>query len=1245
LPNRIYNSILSLLPGAFALCTILIASSIDAAPLQWHDENGYRWADLEVKSGGKTGFTLLSPSETGVFFTNSLVEWEGAANRVLFNGSGLALGDFDNDGLPDIFLCGLNTPNALYKNLGNFKFRDVTREAGLTFTNKYYRGAAFADIDGDGALDLLVTTTGQGVLCFHNDGHGKFKDVTADAGTGSRHGSVTIALADVDGNGTLDLYIANNRTDDIRDRGQVDIGMINGQLVIPPGLRERLLVMEGKVLEYGEPDQLLLNDGKGHFSSVSWTNGAFLDESGRPLVEPPRDWGLTAMFHDMNNDGFPDLYVCNDYWTPDRIWINDGKGHFRAIDKLAFRNTSASSMGVDFADIDRDGHYECFVVDMLSRDSALRKRQNLAQTPIASPIGAIDNRPQFMRNTLFRNRGDGTYAELANFAGLPASEWSWSPIFLDVDLDGYDDLLITTGHSKDVQDFDAAIEIKQHQPNLKNVTDPVERRRQFTEAKMFNGRLYPRLDTPIVAFHNLSGLRFEETTATWGTDQPGVHHGIAVADIDNDGDLDLVVNNLGASASIYRNESSAPRVAVRLKGLAPNTSGIGADVKLLGGAVPIQSQEMIAGGRYMAGCEPMLVFAAGHVSSGLSIEVRWRSGRKSLVSGVVPNREYEISEAIATSVRDSGAPPATPPPPKPLFLDVSNRLPLVHKENAFDDFERQPLLPKKLSQLGPALAWFDLDGDGWEDLIMGGSRDGTLMVMRNDGHGGFAIRHQAPFDLGLTRDQSGVIALHRPNGEPLIVAGSANYEDGFAAGPVARQYDIKGASVIDTLPAQASTSGPLAMADMDGDGNLDLFIGGRCIPGRYPEAASSLLFRGTATGWAGDRDTIKLLSSIGLVSGAVWSDLDGDGFPELILACEWGPIRVFKNDHGKLSDRTSQLGLDNFTGLWAGVTTGDFDGDGLLDVVASNWGLNSPYHASPQKPLILSFGDLAGRDGVDTVETEYDTHSGQLTPLRNLYALSLVLPTLPDRFPTHKGFSGASLDTVLGDGKSKAQQLKVTTLASMVFLNRKDHFDAVMLPRDAQLAPAFAVVVADFDCDGAEDLFLSQNFFDTQPEVPRLDAGRGQLLRGTGKGQFEAIPGNVSGLRIYGEQRAAAICDFNRDGRPDLAVTQNSAATKLYQNDGTNSGLRLHLNAGPGNPTGVGAVVRLKFGERFGPAREIHGGSGYWSQDSSVIIMSTPEAPSAIWIRWPGGTVTLSPLVSTERDLKVSADGTLLSAK
>lgn len=539
---------------------MLVASTLLNAgePTRWEPLPGGRSIALTVPQEANPGFTLLPPADTGLQFTNSLDEWSGAANRVLYNGAGLAAGDYDGDGLPDLFFCNLSGQNALFRNLGGWRFQNVTSEAGLAASLPESRGAVFADINGDEHLDLLVTVNRRGVVCFLNDGRGRFTDATASAGTASKLGSTTMTLADVDGNGTLDLYVANYRPDDIRDRGRARITMVGGRPIMAGTETNRFIMLNGRLEECGQPDQLLLNDGQGRFRPVAWTEGAFLDEAGRPLAEPPPDWGLTATFRDVNGDLAPDLYVCNDYWTPDRFWINDGRGGFRAIATTALRRTSASSMSVDFADIDRDEFLDLFVVDMLSRFPHLRKRQMYAQAPPATPIGVIEDRPQLVQNTLFLNQRDGTFAEIARFAGIPASDWSWAPVFLDVDLDGYPDLLIGAGHFRDVQDHDAEAQVRARQHSWDGFPNEAARQRAFTQELMEHYHLYPLLRMPIGGFRNLGDCRFAEVTEAWGLNHLGIHQGLVTADFDGDGDLDLAVNNLNAPAHLFRNNSAAP---------------------------------------------------------------------------------------------------------------------------------------------------------------------------------------------------------------------------------------------------------------------------------------------------------------------------------------------------------------------------------------------------------------------------------------------------------------------------------------------------------------------------------------------------------------------------------------------------------------------------------------------------------------------------------------------------------------
>ncbi|MHB1305445.1 MAG: FG-GAP-like repeat-containing protein [Limisphaerales bacterium] len=1214
---------------------------------EWRDGPGFRVATLVPVLDGQAGFSVLSAAQTGIDFTNRLAESRYLTNQILLNGSGVAAGDEDGDGWCDLYFCGLDGPNVLYRNRGGFRFEEVTAQAGVGVEGQPSSGAALADVDGDGDLDLLVNGIGTGTRLFQNDGQGVFAEVTTAAGLRGGTGSASMALADVDGDGDLDLYVVNYRTTTFRDEpnkrfsvatagGKFDLVAVDGRSVKSPELRGRFSVdpVTG-VLENGEADVLYLNDGSGRFAAVDWTDGTFRDENGQP-IGIPYDWGLSAMFRDLNGDGAPDLYVCNDFQSPDRIWINDGRGHFRAIARLAVRQTSIFSMGIDFADLDRDGHDDFLVADMLSRRHALRQVQLMERQPAMLPIGTSDNRPQYSRNTLFRNRGDGTFAEIAQLSGVEAADWAWCPVFLDVDLDGFEDLLFVTGHVRDAQNIDVARRI-----------DALTKSRKMTWAEQLQlRRMFTRLEVPNFAFRNRGDWTFEETGHAWGFDSLKVSQGIALADLDNDGDLDLAINCLDDGALIYRNESSQARVAVSLRGKAPNTRGIGARITVHQPGRPSQSQEMMAGGRYVSSDAPLRVFAASGIEPLLTIEVRWRSGLVSRLTNALPNQHYEIDENGAATPLAPTVAPSGPP----LFEDVSDRLAHRHHEENFDDFNRQALLPHKLSQLGPGVGWFDVDGDGREDAIVGSGRGGRLGVFRNAGQGRFVPLSPAPLPTIVTRDQTTVLGWQPAPGRRALVAGSANYEDGLPQGPVVRQFDLAAGVIDDRLPGQVGSSGPLALADVDADGDLDLFVGGRVIAGRFPEPASSLLFRNESGRLQLDAEVSQAFAEAGLVSGATFSDLDGDGLPELVLATEWGPLKIFRNERGRFAAWNPSLvwieqgsgkgrgpgSLRELTGAWNSVAAGDFDGDGRMDLLAGNWGRNTHHQKSLAAPVHLLHGDLDEDGIVEAIEAYRDPELRKLVPRRDWDTLARALPFLLERYDSYTAFSTAGIEEMLGDRRTQFRDLTMVTLDSVLLLNRGDRFEARPLPLEVQVSPVFGIAVADFDGDGCEDAFLSQNFFAVAPLTSRHDAGLGVLLRGDGKGGWVALSASASGVRVYGEGRGAAVGDFDQDGRPDLLVGQNGEATRLFRNQGGRPGLRVRLEGPAGNPEGIGSRVWMTYADGTrGPTREVRAGSGYWSQDSSVAVIGLAGEPKTVTVRWPGGRLVELPVAPGARELRI----------
>ena len=1215
-------------------------------PRSWTQESGYRWQPLDVRRGAP-GFTRMT-GRASIQFQNSVSESLLVHNRMLAQGAGVALGDVDGDGNVDVFLARTEGCNALFRNLGSWRFEDVTQSAGVGACDRYSSGSAFADVDADGDLDLLLLATKGPNAVFENNGRGAFterRDLGLDT-TG--RGGTTIAMADVDGDGRLDLFVANYKPyhiDDSVPPQQRSFSQVVRQVsstryeVVPEFRRDYKLVVRPdmggmRITTRAEPDELYRNVG-GRFERIPFSAGRFRDAQGKPETDEPESYGLMARFADLNGDGAPDLYVGNDFEDADELWLNEGPGAaaagipaFRRAPWTAQRQISNSTMGVDVGDVTGDGLPDLFAVDMLSRDSRRLKTQIPTHTPLPKRPGDLKTQLQQQRNTLFANRGDGTFAEVGLLAGVQASGWSWSTMLLDADLDGWQDILIATGHLWDIMDADT-------QERLQNRLTTVPWQRIRWE--------FPKLPLRNVAFRNRGDLTFEDASEVWkfGADE-GVSHAMAAGDLDGDGDPDVVVNRLGSPALVLRNDAPAPRVAVRLVGDAPNTRAVGSRIRLLRGAAPVQLREVTAGGLYMSHSDYEASFAMGSADSAVLI-VDWRDGRRSELV-VRPNRRYEITAATARAP----APASSPAPALSLFEDASAALAgHAHVETPFDDWEHQFLLPNALSQLGPGVAWFDMDRDGDEDLLVGAGRGGQIGVFRNDRGRLTADRNRGPV---AETDLATLLGLSDSAGSRVIAA-ATSWEAGAGGGGARPQRDAPQGAAVSIAVARgvlssrseplgaplASSPGPLALADYDADGDLDLFVGGRVVPGQYPRPAASVIFENVSGRFVADASNAGVLDSIGLVSAASFSDIDSDGDPDLIVAREWDSLLLLLNDAGTFRRAPASWGLDRWTSRWNGVATGDLNGDGRLDLVATSWGRNTMTQADSAFPLVLFHGPIGSAGEEEMLVGRMDPRLRGIAPLNSYPRLRVAIPGVSDRVRSFADYADASVDKVLGPTISKVRRKEIVTLDHMVFLNRGDRFEGAAMPIDAQLAPGFYAGVADFNGDGAEDVILAQNFSATAIGLPRYDGGRGLLLAGDGTGRLRPVDGAVSGIRVYGDQRGAGYADFDGDGRLDLAMSQNGTRTVLLRNRGAKQGVRIRVQGPAANPDGIGARVRLVFGDRMGPVREIQAGSGYWSQNGAVQVLGYSTTPDAVWVGWPGGGESRVPIPNGAREVVVRA--------
>lgn len=1220
------------------LCLILFLISCSSkVELQWNQEGGYRWAMLDLL-GEETGFRELSASSTGIAFTNLLSEQHIAENQNLLNGSGITAGDVDGDGWVDLYFTSLDGSNKLYKNLGDMEFEDITEEAGLLHEGYHSTGAVFADVDGDDDLDLLITSMSRNNVLYINDGEGNFK-LKKDSGLEKGRGSMTMALADIDGDRDLDLYITNykeRRAKDIFDLRELTLENITRRSgdsfeIRPPYDRHFALLQDENGYsqrEIGEEDELYINNGDGVFKKVENPEQRFLDANGNPQGLD-LDWGLTAKFTDLNDDGYQDLYVCNDYWTPDRVWMNQGDGTFQALGKLAIRNFSFYSMAVDFSDINRDGAVDFFVTEMLAETHAERMRQLVPNDPMYR--GRSRDQPQYNRNSLYLNRKDTTFTEITYFGGLEASGWSWAAKFLDIDLDGYEDLIINNGFSYDMQDLDTQNRLSQQ----------IVRGSEVMKEYVLH---FPRLELINKAYHNNGNLTFEDKSTDWGFLEPDISHGLATADLDNDGDLDVVVNRLNALSGVFENLTGADRIAVRLKGAKPNTQAIGAKITLSGGTVP-QTKQVASGGDYLSGSDQLVVFAANNPENAYELIVNWPSGKTAVIDNIKANRIYEIQES---SVKGSDFSSHKPKNSAPTFEDLSDRLNHRHTENSFDEERIQSLLPLKLSRLGPGISWVDYDQDGDEDLFVTASKGERTGIFENRGNGEFRQVILSGLGREVPGDQTVIIGWAEDRKTHLL-AGNANYEQGSSGVPSAYHWSLTSGDLSSSseIPGILSTSGPMAVADYDGDGDLDLFVGGRFQPAGYPQPATSRLFINNEGNFRKDEINSGLLKDIGMVTGAVFTDYDQDGDQDLLLTRSWDSIILLQNDDGKFKEVISEVGLATYKGWWTGISTGDFNNDGLPDLIAANRGLNSAYQLDTSFPLKIFYGDFDNDSRQEIMEAYYDSSKRQYVPRRRLDELAEPVPPVTRFIQSYSQFGNASLEEIFRTDLRDIPSKELNTLQTMLFLNTGDGFRARPLPDEAQFAPVMGVVVADYDNDGNEDVFLSQNLFSLPPLFPRQDAGRGLWLKGDGKGSLVPVPGNDSGIKIYGQQKGAAAADFNLDGKIDLAVGQNNETTKLYRNRTAKPGLNIRLVGPEKNRSAVGSSIRIVYrsGE-FGPRRELQAGSGYWSQNGFVQVLGLAEEnPKAIEVTWFDDTAALVAISEDRREyvIRYSENGDTLN--
>ena len=1052
----------------------------------------------------KTVFTLLDSKETGIHFKNISVENEQInilTYEYLYNGGGVAVGDINNDGLKDIYFTSNNLENKLYLNKGNMQFEDITAKAGAGCKEGWKTGTTMVDINGDGFLDIYVCKSADGNperrrnILLINNGDLTFTDKAKEYGVDDFGYSTQATFFDYDNDGDLDMFLLNH-----------SLIEVSNTIGIAPMLRN--------ARDSNYSDKLFRNDN-GKFKDVS-------EEAG--IIGGMANYGLGVVATDINNDGWQDIYVTNDYAENDHMYINNKKGGFVDSVHEILDHMSNFSMGVDIADFNNDGLPDICTLDMLPEDN---KRQKLLYGPNEydkfNMFVKNGLHYQYMRNMLQLNNGNGTYSEIGQLAGVSNTDWSWAPLIADFDNDGNPDLFVSNGYKRDFTNMDflkyrADMKMQGNQKNGQKI--PMSEIIKNMPSNQFHNYF----------FKNNGDLTFKDVSVDWGFNKPVLNNGAAYADLDNDGDLDLITNNIDQEAFVYKNNSNEQfknnYLTFRLKGEGKNRFGTGAKLKVyFDGKTAFKEANPTRG--FQSSVDIDISVGLGKSTTADSILVIWPSGKMQTIQSVKANQMLELEEKNALSTYNYNQ----NVPAKYFAADTKQVVAFQHHEDNFIDFGVQFFLPGLLSTQGPHMAKADVNGDGLEDIFIGGASGQPGALFIQDKEGGFRKTNQQVFlKDSLPEDIDAVFFDADGDKDPdLFVVSGGNVFKVGSPELQCRLYlnDSKGNFILkqNAVPNVFVNASCVKAADIDGDGDMDVFVGARVIPGRYPETPASYLLINDGKGNFLDKIAALApgLQNVGMVTDAVWADLNNDKQPDLIAVGEWMPIKVFINQKGVLTDESATYFNAPTNGWWNRIYATDFDKDGDLDFIVGNRGLNTQIKVSKDQPCTMLYKDFDNNGSIDGIMCYFI--QGKSYPALSRDELLEQLPVLRKRYNDYASYSNATINDIFSDAElANAKKLTADNMATCYIENKGNgKFDVRPLPVQAQFSPVYAIASADVNKDGNPDLLLGGNFEKTRVSIGKIDANHGMLFLGDGKGNFKYIPQTESGFAVKGDVRDIQI--------------------------------------------------------------------------------------------------------------------------